>query len=81
MRVSPACEIRVALRAPDGVVCGRSRLCWARWPAASEVVCVLAGRARDARLRGLRLEVESAPDELYVLLALAGLGRILRPHD
>lgn len=77
--MSPACEVRLALRAPDGLVHARTRLCWAHVPQASEVVAVLAGWACEARRRGLRPEIEAAPGEVLAVLALAGLERALLP--
>jgi hypothetical protein len=71
---APAYELRVALRAEDGQVHARTRLCWADMPSAAAVLEVLARRAACARRSGLRLAVEQAPAELGPLLALTGFS-------
>jgi len=70
---APAFELRVALRAEDGRVHARTRLCWARTPSSATVLDVLARRAVGARRRGLTLVVEQAPAQLRGLLSIAGL--------
>lgn len=67
----------MALRAPDGSVRARTRLCWARQPRAAEVFEVLAARVRDARRQGLRVYVEAAPADVLAAIGYAGLGDCL----
>jgi hypothetical protein len=71
---APAFEVRVALRATDGQVRARTRLCWAQTPSAVAVLDVLLRRVMQARRGGLALVVEGAPAELASLLALTGVS-------
>ncbi len=67
----------MALRAPDGSVRVRTRLCWAHQPRAAEVFEVLAARVRDARRRGLRVYVEAAPADVLAMIGYVGLGHCM----
>lgn len=69
-----ALAVRVSLRRPDGEVAERIRCCWRNAPTTADVLHELAGRALTARRRGLCLVVDHAPDDLAVVLRLAGLS-------
>lgn len=73
----PAFELRVALRAADGQVCARTRLCWADTPSSAAVLEVLLRRAAQARRLALTLVLEQAPAGVATLIALAGLDEML----
>jgi hypothetical protein len=75
--VGPACEIRVTLRASDGQVHARTRLCWTSMPCAAEVLAELTERARNARRKGLRMAIDAAPCEVLGMIRLAGLDSTL----
>ena len=73
----PAFELRVALRAADGQVHVRTRLCWAEIPSSATVLDVLLRRTAEAKRQGLTLVVEQAPAELCPLMLMTGLGDLL----
>ena len=73
----PAFELRVALRAADGQVHARTRLCWAEMPSSATVLNVLLRRTAEAKRQGQTLVVEQAPAELCPLMLMTGLGGLL----
>ena len=73
----PELEVRVSLRAADGVVAERIRLRWDQQPSAAAVVNTLTRLALKVKARGHELGIDQAPGELIALLGLTGLST---PH-